>query len=107
MLTSQHGKCYLSLDSKFCTPKIFTIPQIRPNQEPFCNDSGIKCASEIKVTTSSCLKPCSGFIINGFSKSDMTKSLENVFPVFESYDNYKKITPFPPSDKGKQGQKDL
>ena len=97
-----HNMVNATLDSKICTPKILTYPQIRPNQEPFCNDSGIKCASETKVTTSSCLKPCSGFIINGFSKSDMTKSLENVFPVFESYDDYKKITPFPSSDKGKK-----
>ena len=87
--------------SKVYTSKIFTYPQIKPNQEPLCNNSGIECARKLEVTTSSCFKPCSGFIINGFSKSDMTKSLENVFPVFESYDAYKKITSFPTSDNGK------
>ena len=37
--------------SKVYTSKIFTYPQIKPNQEPLCNNSGIECARKLEVTT--------------------------------------------------------
>ena len=58
------------------------------------------------VDTSSCLKPCSGLIVTSFSKTDKNNDLENLFPVFTDYNNFKRITPIPTiatgnKDKGK------
>ena len=55
----------------------------------------MECVKNIKVDTAGCLKPCTGFIVNSLYKSELSKDLENLFPVFEAYNNYKKITPYP------------
>ena len=48
------------------------------------------------VNTSSCVKPCSGLIVTGFSKSDVTtdnlEAMKMVLSsVFEDYNRYKKV----------------
>ena len=52
------------------------------------------CVNRIKVDSTSCQKSCSGLVITTLLESDKKKSLAD-FPIFEDYDNYKKITTFP------------
>ena len=44
---------------------------------------------------SNCVKPCSGLVVTGYSKTGEIKNLEDLFPVFEDYNNFKKITQYP------------
>ena len=65
-------------------------------QEPFCSPKGQTCLEEIKVDTSSCLKPCSGLIVTSLSKSDEAKEMETLYPILiQPYNQYKKITKAP------------
>ena len=41
------------------------------------------------------MKPCSGLIVTSFSKSQPDKKLEDVFPIYEAYNSYKKVTLYP------------
>ena len=50
--------------------------------------------------TSTCLKPCSGLIVTGFTKSKMNEGLENILPMKEAYNDYKKVTQAPSAFKG-------
>ena len=61
----------------------------------------MECVNKIKVDSSECLKPCSGLIITTLSKSEKEVVLDKSFPIFEDYDNYKKITEFPTGLQGK------
>ena len=53
------------------------------------------CVNNVKVDTSSCLKPCSGLIVTSFVKSELKKNLETLFPIFGQYKLYKKVTTYP------------
>ena len=65
-------------------------------KEPFCSPEGQKCLEEIKVNTSSCLKPCSGLIVTSLSKSEKAKDVETFYPILiKPYNIYKKITRAP------------
>ena len=70
-------------------------------QEPVCASNKIKCIRNIKVVTSSCLKPCSGITVNSLFKSEQTKNLEKLFPLYQAYNRYKKVTPYPQGYDGK------
>ena len=64
-------------------------------EDPLCSEKDLECAKNITTFTSSCLKPCSGFFITSFTKTDQGRKLEDVFPIFDQYNAYKKITRFP------------
>ena len=51
--------------------------------------------NQVKVDTSSCLKPCSGLIVTSFAKSKLENDLETLFPIFGQYNQYKRITTYP------------
>ena len=46
------------------------------------------------------MKTCSGLIVTGFSKSNERKTIENVLPLIEPYNQYKKITNYPSGYSG-------
>ena len=71
-------------------------------QEPLCTAKELECVENIKADTSLCLKPCSGLIVNNFYKSELNENLETLFPIFGKYNNYKKVTPYPSGQNGKQ-----
>ena len=50
---------------------------------------------KIKFDTSNCLKPCSGFIVTSFYKSERKKNLDDLFPIYGAYNIFKKITQNP------------
>ena len=50
---------------------------------------------KIKLDTSNCLKPCSGFIVTSFYKSERQKNLDDLFPIYGAYNIFKKITQNP------------
>ena len=85
---------------------VYFVPSSKSNlfssQEPLCPSEKIECVKNIQVDTAGCLKPCTGFIVNSLYKSELSKDLENLFPVFEAYNNYKKITPYP-----SEGQREM
>ena len=56
--------------------------------------------NNVKVDTSSCLKPCSGLIVTSFYKSEQKKNLETLFPIFGEYEIYKKVTTYPAASNG-------
>ena len=67
-------------------------------QEPVCSTAKeMKCIEKTNryIDTSSCLKPCSGLIVTSFSKSHQKNDLRASFPIFQSYDNFKKLTSYP------------
>ena len=47
------------------------------------------------------MKPCSGLIVTGYSKSNEMKDLEDLFPIYTDYNQYKKITQSPSGMIGK------
>ena len=55
----------------------------------------------VKIDTSSCLKPCSGLIITSFAKSAKHIDLHTWSPFMDEYNNYKKITRYPSGYNGK------
>ena len=55
----------------------------------------------MQVAPSNCVKPCSGVIVTSFSKSQPDKTLEDVFPIYEAYNSYKKVTLYPLWSSGK------
>ena len=70
-------------------------------QGPICSSTELECVNRIKLDTSSCIKPCSGLIVNGFYKSEQKKSLENLSPIIADYNKFKQITPYPLGQNGK------
>ena len=71
-------------------------------KEPICIPKDFECVSSIEVETFGCQKPCSGLFVNSFYKSEQKKDVENLFPVFEDYNSYKKITGYPSGFRGKK-----
>ena len=74
-------------------------------QDPVCSSPGeLECVNKVNAETSSCLKPCSGLLVNSFSKVDwgLTKGMKKLKPILENYNNYKKITGHPSGENGKQ-----
>ena len=59
------------------------------------------CVNKFKIDNFDCLKPCSGIIATSFSKSNLNKELEDVDLIYQAYNNYKKITEYPPGYTGK------
>ena len=71
-------------------------------QEPLCTANKLDCVKSVKVETSSCTPSCSGLILASFSKVDFNKNLDSLIPQeIETYNKYKKLTPFPTGFKGK------
>ena len=69
---------------------------------PLCDAKDLECVTKTKKTkvdTSSCLKPCSGLIINT-SQFREKKNIEELFPTFGDYNKYKKITKYPSNKNG-------
>ena len=60
----------------------------------------MKCVKSVMIDSFSCLKPCSGLIITTLAKSEQIKDWEQFFPIFEDYDKFKKLTPYPDGEKG-------
>ena len=74
-------------------------------QEQVCTSpEELECVNKVNDETSSCLKPCSGLLVNSFSKVDwvLTKGMKKLKPILENYNNYKKITGHPSGENGKQ-----
>ena len=61
----------------------------------------LDCVNNVKVDTSSCLKPCSGLIVTSFAKSKSENDLETSFPIFGDYNTYKIVTSYPSVANGK------
>ena len=58
--------------------------------------------SNFNVSTQNCAKPCSGLVLTSFSKSEQNMNLKNLIPnELNSYNKYKKITPYPLGFYGK------
>ena len=60
----------------------------------------LDCVNNVKVDTSSCLKPCSGLIVTSFAKSKLENDLETLFPILGHYNDYKKVTTYPSGANG-------
>ena len=72
------------------------------HQDHICSSMvDMKCVNKVKVDTSSCLKPCSGLIITTLAKTESRRDLETLFPDFENYNEYKKVTEHPRDGKYK------
>ena len=56
---------------------------------------------DVKVDSTSCLPPCSGFFVTSFSKFQPERAIDDVFPEAEAYNKYKKITQSPSGFSGK------
>ena len=64
--------------------------------ETLCTSSKeLDCVKNIKVDTTSCLKPCSGLIVTSFYKSRPENNLETLIEIFGEYNLYKKVTTYP------------
>ena len=62
----------------------------------------LDCVNKITVETSRCLKPCSGLLVSSFLKADVSEGdMDNLLPILDHYDNYKKITDYPSGESGK------
>ena len=61
----------------------------------------MECVNNVVVNNSGCLKPCSGLIVTSFSKSNLNKDLEEMQALSKAYNNYKKITEYPPGYTGR------
>ena len=70
-------------------------------KDHLCTSKKMHCVRNIKIKNSSCMKPCSGFIVNSLYKSEQIRNLEKLFPVFGAYNHYKKVTPNPQGYDGK------
>ena len=65
-------------------------------QEPLCTTKvQLECVNNINVGTNGCLKPCSGLYVTGYTKSAVRNNLEDVLPMYEEYNQYKKATQVP------------
>ena len=70
-------------------------------QEQVCTSpEELECVNKVNDETSSCLKPCSGLLVNSFSKVDW--GMKKLTLILENYNNYKKITGYPSGENGKQ-----
>ena len=69
-------------------------------KKELCYPKDLNCVKNVKVDTSRCMKTCSGLIVTGFSKSNERKTIENVLPLIEPYNQYKKITNYPSGYSG-------
>ena len=78
----------------------FFFYKVNYSQEPICSSAGLKCVEKIKLDTSNCLKPCSGFIVTSFYKSERQKNLDDLFPIYGAYNIFKKITQIPSGYNG-------
>ena len=66
-----------------------------------CSEIGLKCARQINASSPyGCMKPCTGFIVTSFSKTEEEKNLDDLFALLTEYDSYKKITQYPSAFKG-------
>ena len=63
--------------------------------------------NKIEFENSNCLKPCSGFFVTSFSKSEQNRKLEELFPIFGNYNIYKKITQYPSGYTGKNNKSNI
>ena len=73
-------------------------------QEPICyTPEELECVNKVNDETSSCLKPCSGLLVNSFSKVDwgLTEGMKKLMPMMKNYDNFKIITEYPFGESGK------
>ena len=61
----------------------------------------LECANKVDTETAYCLKPCSGLYVTSFSRSDVTDGMENLMPILENYNNYKRISEYPSGESGK------
>ena len=70
-----------------------------------CYDFNLDILSTLKIKnnidTSFCQKPCSGLMVTSFLKSSSVTDLETIFPVLETYNNYKGKTLHPSGYNGK------
>ena len=70
-------------------------------QETLCSSpQELDCVKNMKVDTSSCLKPCSGLVVTSFAKSELKTDLEALFPILGDYSTYKKLTSHPSGANG-------
>ena len=70
-------------------------------QETLCSSpQELDCVKNMKVDTSSCLKPCSGLVVTSFAKSELKKDLETLFPISGEYNIFKRVTTYPSKANG-------
>ena len=60
----------------------------------------LACVNKVVIETNNCRKSCSGFVVTGFSKSEINKNLVDLLPVSRDYDDYKQRTHFPSGNTG-------
>ena len=71
-------------------------------ETPLCSGAQLGCVQNTTVDTSSCLPPCSGLFVTGFSKSEQgTDSFHMDRATLNAYKNYTKWSPFPSELKGR------
>ena len=71
-------------------------------ETPLCSGAQLGCVQNTTVDTSSCLPPCSGLFVTGFSKSEQgTDSFHMDRATLKAYKNYTKWSPFPSELKGR------
>ena len=61
----------------------------------------MECVKKIDSDNSNCLPPCSGLVITGFTKTDPSRNINDLIPIIEDYDSYKKTTTYPSGETGK------
>ena len=64
-------------------------------QESLCTLQKLECVENIKIDTSSCLKPCTGLIVTSLSKSKSEQSMKNLHSLERSYNLFKKKSLYP------------
>ena len=70
-------------------------------QETLCSSpQELDCVKNMKVDTSSCLKPCSGLVVTSFAKSELKKDLGTLFPILGEYNLFKRVTTYPSKADG-------
>ena len=71
-------------------------------ETPLCSGAQLDCVQNTTVDTSTCLPPCSGLFVTGFSKSEQgTDSLQLDRATMKAYRNYTKWSAFPSELKGR------
>ena len=71
-------------------------------ETPLCSGAQLDCVQNTTVDTSTCLPPCSGLFVTGFSKSEQgTDSLQLDRATLKAYRNYTKWSAFPSELKGR------
>ena len=74
---------------------------ITPTETPLCSGAQLSCVQNTPVDTSSCLPPCSGLFVTGFSKSEQGEdSFQMDRATLKAYRDYTKWTAFPSELKG-------